>query len=264
MDSITIKAVLKYINGNYVIEPVTQADKVLIQRYADESQKKYLTVNLKNTIATKSYTQLKTAWALINLLFKSMYFRSPTKKELDEFYHDLLEAYAERKPSLLNPNKTGPITFSEMSKRQLAQFIQQLVVLLAESCDLSLQDQYSAKEIFCEWKNFLSEQDQDYLDFYENGEMIPIDKWREMHKVSFASGLTATDEMQLDLAHIVTRGSDEVHRDCCWNTMMLTHEEHMKQHEIGWEAFLDLYPHLRGRVERARKLAGRLALTNKG
>jgi hypothetical protein len=34
----------------------------------------------------------------------------------------------------------------------------------------------------------------------------------------------------------------------------------MEQHMIGWDAFLQIYPHLRGRVERARRLAGKLEL----
>ena len=90
----------------------------------------------------------------------------------------------------------------------------------------------------------------------ENGEMISIEEFRQRHPISFASGVGGA----LELAHIVSRGADEIHRDCCWNTMMLTPEEHRKQHQVGWNEFLKIYPHLRGRVERARRIAGKLAL----
>ena len=34
----------------------------------------------------------------------------------------------------------------------------------------------------------------------------------------------------------------------------------LRQHRIGWDKFLDIYPHLRGRIDRARNLAGKLEL----
>jgi hypothetical protein len=38
----------------------------------------------------------------------------------------------------------------------------------------------------------------------------------------------------------------------------MTPEEHEQQHRRGWDEFLMVYPHLRGRVERARRMAGKL------
>ena len=260
MDNISIKAIIKNTSQGIIIEPVTQADKTVLSMFTAQSDKKYVTVNLKTTLATKSYTQLKTAWALMTIIFQAMYGRKPTKPELDELHNDLLDEFADRKQSLLHADKSVPITLREMSSRQMSSFIQSLINILAEDCELSVTEQITAKDLFCEWENYLSSLKEDWNDFDENGEMIPMDIWRKNHTVSFASGLAASVNMQLDLAHIVTRGSDEIHRDCCWNTMMLTHEEHMKQHEIGWNNFLELYPHLRGRVERARRIAGKLAL----
>jgi hypothetical protein len=45
-----------------------------------------------------------------------------------------------------------------------------------------------------------------------------------------------------------------------WNWIALLPEEHEAQHRTGWDGFLDIYPHLRGRVRRARNLAGKLEL----
>jgi hypothetical protein len=42
--------------------------------------------------------------------------------------------------------------------------------------------------------------------------------------------------------------------------MALLPEEHEQQHRLGWDGFLQIYPHLRGRVDRARRLAGKLEL----
>jgi hypothetical protein len=48
-----------------------------------------------------------------------------------------------------------------------------------------------------------------------------------------------------------------------WNWIALTPEEHADQHQRGWDGFLQIYPHLCGRVERARRLAGKLELEYK-
>lgn len=261
MDNITVKAVIKKAENGVIILPVTQADRTLLDVYTGQTDKKYVTVMLKTTMSNKSYTQLKTCWALISVIYKSMYGVKPTESERNQLHDELLEEYSERKPSILHPGETTPITLREMSSKQLSNFIQILINILAEDCQLENAEQLTVKELFCEWENYLASQKQDWTDYYDDEiTPIPIPEWRELHKVSFASGLTATEDMQLDLAHIVSRGADEIHRDCCWNTMMLTHEEHMKQHEIGWDNFLKLYPHLRGRVERARLMAGKLAL----
>lgn len=261
MKHISIKAILKpYRTGEITIVPVTKADEALLKVFTDTNKENYLTVELKNTKATKTYSQLKTVWALMSIMFESLNYRKPTKNELDEFHTELLNEYSDRKPSLLHEDKTVPVTLREMTSQQLSSFIQTLIRILAEDCELNYAEQMSVRELFCEWENYLSSLEQDFTDFYPDGTLIPMDEWRKMHTVSFASGLAATDEMQLDLAHIVTRGSDEIHRDCCWNTMILTHEEHMKQHEIGWNDFLKIYPHLKGRVDRAREMAGKLTL----
>lgn len=55
------------------------------------------------------------------------------------------------------------------------------------------------------------------------------------------------------LAHVVSRGaggSDEP-----WNLLKLCDEAHLEvQHRHGWDEFLQRYPHLKGVVERARRL----------
>lgn len=256
MNAINIKGILKRSDEGVLFCPATNADRNLLFSYVEESQGKYVSVDMKNTRATKTYDQLKAAWALIDLIFQSMNFRRPTSAERQQMYHDLLEEFAPRRPSLLHKGEDEPITFSEMTKQQLSSFIQSLINFLAESCDLDFKDQMIVRDIFLEWQNYKSSLDKDPDDYDENGELLDMATWRERHTVSFASGIGGN----LDMAHIVSRGADVVHKGCCWNVMMLTHEEHMMQHAKGWNEFLEIYPHLRGRVERARHIAGKLAL----
>lgn len=261
MNEVLIKAVLKNTELGYVVLPVTKADDTLFKQFVGTNDKRYLTVTLKSTNSLgRSYSQIKTVWALITIIFQSLEGRKPTESEKKQFYNELLDMYADRKPSFLHKEETVPLTLTDMTARQVNSFIQTLIKILAENCELELEQQLDAKNVFCEWENYLSSLERDPNDYDDNGNEVPIPEWRKEHIISFASGLTATDEEQLDLAHIVSRGADEEHRDCSWNVMMLTHEEHMKQHELGWDNFLELYPHLRGRVERAKKQAGRKPL----
>ena len=94
----------------------------------------------------------------------------------------------------------------------------------------------------------------------ENGSYLSLQDWKERNNFSFASGIS-NKAMPLEVAHIVSRGADKEDIDEVWNLMMLTHYEHIEiMHKKGWNAFLEIYPHLRGRVERATNLAGKLKL----
>jgi hypothetical protein len=55
----------------------------------------------------------------------------------------------------------------------------------------------------------------------------------------------------------VSRGADAADIEMSWNWLALLPEKHAEQHRLGWDTFLRMYPHLRGRVARARRLAGK-------
>jgi hypothetical protein len=84
-------------------------------------------------------------------------------------------------------------------------------------------------------------------------------EWRRKHVYSMASGRGGI----IVRAHIVSRGADAADIEKSWNWMALLPEEHEQQHRIGWDNFLQIYPHLRGRVDRARELAGKMELESK-
>jgi hypothetical protein len=109
-----------------------------------------------------------------------------------------------------------------------------------------------------EWRGTLENDPVDYADL-ECTRFLSEEEWREKHPYSEASGKGGNIEQ----AHIVSRGADAPDIEKAWNWIALLHEEHMQQHQIGWDGFLQIYPHLRGRVNRARNLAGKLELAVK-
>lgn len=255
MKAVEIRAIVTKEGNGYSIKPATKADERNLDAYISSNDKKYVTVTAK-TVSNKTYEQVKTAWALMNILFIYLNHRKPTEEELEQFYQELLERYGEERDSLLEHGKKFKVSISKMDKRQMSMFIQNLVTLIGAGIGLSDADMIDVKELYQEWQMYLSSLKEDWLDFDEHGNMIPIPEWKKYHTVSFATGAGGN----LDVAHIVSKGSDEIHRDCCWNVMMLTREEHQLQHQIGWDEFLKIYPHLRGRVNRAREIAHKIEI----
>lgn len=257
---IMIRAALVKGQDGVVLRPLTTSDKVLFNNFYEQSQNKYVDLTLKNDKGTKTYDQLKTAWALIDLTFQAIHYRKPNSAERRQFGSELVKDFGDKIPSLLHDGEEVSVSMSEMSKKQMANLIRNLMYNLAENCDfgddLLRGAELNVKNIFLEWQTHKSTLDKDPDDYDEEGELLSIEEWRQRHPISFASGVGGP----LELAHIVSKGADEIHRECCWNALMLTPEEHRMQHQKGWNEFLKIYPHLRGRVERARRIAGKLAL----
>jgi hypothetical protein len=112
------------------------------------------------------------------------------------------------------------------------------------------------EEVLQEWEAWRGGLEKDCADYADTRQTVELTEaeWRGKHAYSEASGRGGA----IVRAHIVSRGSDAADIERAWNWVALLPEEHEKQHRLGWDRFLDIYPHLRGRVERARNLAGKL------
>jgi hypothetical protein len=203
-------------------------------------------VTIALPVDSRTYKQNRTLWKLITTIFESQNGRKPNNEEKYNLYLDILDAYADRIPNQLTGN-LRPVHISESDTVHGAKLIQACFDILVEMCDLDMDQQADVQDLFKEWQAWRSGLDMDPLD-----SDLSESEWREQHKVSDASGKGG----YIELAHIVSRGADHSVIDKSWNWLALTHDEHIEvQHREGWEALLNRYPHLRGRVERARKLA---------
>ena len=257
MNDTILKVVFQKDDKGVYIKPATGTDSCLLNQFIDKSANKYVTITLKTSNKAKTYSQIKTCWGLFELIVNQYRLIDIiTTKEI--IYDDMLEMFAEKTHGTVNPEKEHPITLSKMDCRQLSLFIQNVINFIVECFDLNKQGMIDLKLLFEDYQNYMSSQEKDWNDYDENGDLLSVDEWDEKHQLSFASGLGG----ELDKAHIVSRGADERYRDCVWNLMKLTREEHQKQHEIGWYRFCELYPHLKGRVERAERLSGHNLLKN--
>lgn len=260
MSKISFKAVPhKFENGSYLLLPATKADRVTLDTFSENTGDRYVTVTVNLSRANKSYDQVKTVFALIDIRFELQHHRKPTDTEQAMVYSRFLWKYAEKVPDPLHPDEMGPITLSCMSKSQAASFISSIIADIYEYAGDSLTDtqQVELKEIFEEFQSATGFGVGNYLDYDENGDLLSEGKWREKNHFSFASGVNTED---LQLHHILSRGSHPQYENVAWNWIMLTEEEHMRiiHAKGGWQKFLMIFPHCANRVKNAYDMAKEL------
>jgi hypothetical protein len=217
----------------------------------------FLTVTLELPYQRRTFKQNAAVWKLVTAIFESMEGRLPDEEEKYNMYLDLLEVYADRVPNKISGG-TRPVHISESNSLEGSNFIDGLLYHLATECALSYGVQTTVQEVLEEWEAWRGGLETDYTDYTdrEQTKMLTEEEWREKHVYSEASGRGGP----IERAHIVSRGADAADIEMSWNWIALTPDEHAEQHRRGWDEFLRIYPHLRGRVERARRLAGKMEL----
>jgi hypothetical protein len=256
--------------GYIILKDTCKADYTLVYnlfRKKAEWEKRndgkefFLEARLSLNYQRRTYKQNAAVWQLVTVIFQSQSEnnRKPTEEEKYGLYLDLLEVYADKIPNRLT-GKLRPVHISESNSIEGARFIDGLLYHLATECDLEYGAQVTVQSVLQEWEEYRGTLEIDPLDYrdIECSDMVTEEMWRNRHPYSEASGKGG----DIERAHIVSRGADALDVEKSWNWIALLHDEHMEQHRIGWDAFLQIYPHLRGRVKRARRLAGKPELKN--
>ena len=244
--------VLKLVDENdrYIVEKLFRNKK---EREGRTKQEVLLRCEINAPYQNKTFKQNNAVWILISIIFQSMEGRNGTHEELYELYCDLLEEYADKKPSRLN-DKLRTIHLSEMNTEQAGRFIDSLLYHLATLCELSIDLQSDVRKFIYEWEEWKHKEENEFEEFTSIAEM------RQKVVYSEASGKGGP----LHFHHIVTRGACPAAIDKTWNLMALTPDEHNFYHQQckTWDEFLEVYPHLRGKVERAQKKCAELVQQN--
>lgn len=265
MGKICIRAIPKNFNNGWLLLPATNQDKRVLNMFSEENSGKYVTVTVNLQKGDKTYDQVKTVWALISILFEAQNNRQPQVFESEIMYNSLILEYAERITDPRHPEQSVPITLSQMSIEQAARFIQnielEVIMSIDEShCEWDDKLKCDVNEIFTMFEDYKGGCKNDPTDYGPDGQLLSTAEWVKTHNVSMASG----SRENLEIAHIVSKGTAPQYRDCCWNFLRLTHYEHIEiQHgKDGWTTLLKIYPWLRKRVRRARELAHQLDTLN--
>lgn len=198
----------------------------------------------------RTFKQLAAIWILIEVIFESENGRLPTKEEKYNLYLDLLELYADKIPNRYN-NQLRSIHVSEQNTVAASHFLEGLLFHLCQLCTLNQNQESTVRSVLYDWEIWRGKQEHDI-----NDDRTP-DDLRNYVRFSEASG-----RYGVELHHIISRGACPLAIDKAWNLVALTHEEHMFFHDKGWDAFLERYPHLKGKFEKAKKKCAELVQEN--
>ncbi|GHT52946.1 hypothetical protein FACS1894106_2790 [Spirochaetia bacterium] len=252
--------------GYIVLKEVNNQGKALIEKFFSTKNRRdgyngkdfIVQVELDLPYQKRTFKQNSSVWILVTAIFQSMEGRLPDEEEKYGLYLDLLEQYAEKVSNRFGGMR--PVHISESNSYEGARFIDGLLYHLATLCDLDTDTQSDVVSVLQDWENWRGNLEADPLDYADLActRLLTEEEWREKHRVSEASGSSG----DIVRAHIVSRGADHPDIEMAWNWLALLHDEHMDQHQKGWDEFLRIYPHLKGKVDRARRLAGKLELKN--
>lgn len=232
---------------------LTLGDVSLLKRFLEKQKKRAggeVYVALDAPPPRRTFRQNAAVWKLVSVIFESMEGRKPCEDEKHNLYLDLLDEYAEKTVNRVN-GKTRPVHISESDVYNAALFIDGLIFHLCECCDLTAELQAEVRTVLHRWEKWRGLRPDDPLDYLPDGTLINEAEWRKKHIYSEASGKVG----DIQLAHIVSRGADPAAVNYSWNWLALLPEEHLEQHQNGWDEFLKSHPHLKGKVERARRMA---------
>ena len=249
------------VNDKILLKPVDQKDWPLIkklfegkkEREGRTKQEILLRCEIDAPYQRRTFKQNNAVWILVSIIFQSMEGRKGTHEELYDLYSSLLEEYADKKPSRIN-GRLRPVHLSEMNTEQAGRFIDALLLFIATSCDLNYDLQTDVRKFIYEWEEWKSRPENEFLEFKS------VEEMRKRVVYSEASGKGGA----LHFHHIVTRGACPAAVEMPWNLMALTPDEHNFFHQQckNWDEFLEVYPHLRGKVETAYKKCAELVQKN--
>lgn len=187
------------------------------------------------------------AWATIG--------EKPTDEEVDMVHEAVIEQVMPQVTNTYNGKMYHKRT-SEATTTEMSRCIEKALNWLA-STDVPDQLVVSLgkgmKEIWTQWYEWRYTQDEDPL--FQDELQMTWEKYREEHAVCELCALAEIPGDPIERMHIVSGGSNIAAYEFSWNWLAAHRSHHALQHQVGWEPIKLEFPHIKGKLERARRLA---------
>lgn len=227
----------------------TEPDGVLVFKTIDNPD-----VTISDFFPKRSIIQNRTLWGICYFIGWIQEGRKPDKETVYWIYRGIIEEYS---PHVMNPTtmQREAMTSSHpgMNTRVMATIISgALQTLLSQDIPESLED-FIGKDMRSLWREF-------YKWRYDKDDKLEEDidwaEYCEKYQVCEACGLKHSDDNPLERAHIISAGANQSIYEESWNWLRIHRSHHAEiQHQLGWSVFLKSFPHLRPKVEYARRRA---------
>lgn len=230
--------------------------KFLIDKKAKEAKKdKAYKFRLTIEYATKKRTlsQNKLYWALVTILSFEAYGSFGHEEETHE---ELLRLYAPRVDGALT-GMQQPKRSRHMDTVEFSQLVERVFMELS-SRGVEMEGAESIGSYWSEWQSWRAKQGIDplsetYRDIEDYKRKVPF--CEACMTYLWITDQTGTDIYVGHMAHIVSKGAGG--RDDMVNRVGLCGDCHIRmQHQKGWWALIDQFPHIRWRIEKAFEAQG--------
>jgi len=196
--------------------------------------------------------QRNTLWGICNFIFQAQNGHKPNQEELYNVYYAILEKYGKAVENPITGVKHYiTLTDPRMTKRDVAKLIEGALNELA-MCDIPYEVLQEIggemKKLWKAWYNWrwnIAKEDP----LFEEEQNMTWEEYKAKHPVCEITG----EPGEVERVHIISKGADETIYEYPWNWFAASHRIHVLQHKKGWDFIIKLYPHIKGKIERARR-----------
>ena len=161
---------------------------------------------------------------------------------------------------------TNPLTGISLPKRtsdpsmtttEMAKIVEGALNELASSdipADVLKSIGHDMKKLWEDWYSWRYNQEKDPL--LEAESEMTWEKYKELHPVCELCALAGVDTDPIERMHIVSAGADSTIYEMPYNWIAAHRSHHTLQHSEGWEIIERSYPHIKGKIKRARLMRG--------
>lgn len=208
----------------------------------------------------RKLNQNSTYWGILHFMFWVQNGRKPIGNEKDPYNDALMEMYApeiiEDNPLIKGEKIKRKKRQTEMNTVEFARLIEGALAWLA-SMDIprNVQNQIGGEmknlwRSWYEWKNA----EEGIMSQLEPDEMS-YETYAEIHPVCELTGEGGSVHDPVVRMHLVANLQSTPYYDQPWSYIRAKQSLHQRQHNEGWEAILEDYPHIKKKWERAQTMA---------
>lgn len=217
------------------------------------------TVEMERRSTPRTMAQNDTLRGIERFVAWAMLGRRPTKRETEFVHEAILEDAA---PKILNPvtQRLMPKRTSMMDTKEMSKCIEHALVMLGIqdiSADVMAEIGGDMHRLWSAWYSWrYSTEDP----LFEEEQKMDWSEYCSNHPVCEICGVMESENDPLERIHIVSGGSDIGDYEEPWNWIRGHHSHHVRQHQLGWDVIINEHPHLKGKIDRAKTLAGKRSL----
>lgn len=215
-----------------------------------------LEVMLKEWRPPRTKAQNDTLRGVERFIASAYLGEKPSEDDVDEIHEAIIEAVMPEISNKFNGSKYHKRT-SDATVLELARCIEYGLNWLAtlDIPDIIVTSMgHGMKKLWQSWYEWRYTQESDPL--LEDETEMKWDDYCDVHPVCELCGILGTEGDPLERMHIVSSGSNISSYEYPWNWIRAHNSHHVPvQHQHGWDSITDEFPHIAGKLKRARIMA---------